>query len=92
MKQFSAALLLSLCAACARGESYPGDGSQPSDPPRFSVGWQVRWSDGSVGRIVDRAQWQPSDGGGQWYYPVQFGGPDSLCWSLPEPGLKWMEE
>src|SRR5262245_61197527 len=60
MKAFYAVLILLALASRLAAESHPFDGSQPADPPRFSVGWKVQWSDGSVGWIVDRAQWQPT--------------------------------
>jgi hypothetical protein len=92
MKALAAALLVVCLAASVLAESHPRDGSQPDDPPRFCVGWRVQWSDGSIGRVVDHAHWRPSEQAGQWYYPVQFGGPDSLCWELPEQGLELIEE
>ena len=92
MRRIFAIVLLLSSASPLAAESHPRDGSQPSDPPRFSVGLLVRWSDGSEGSIVGRPQWQPSDSSGDWYYPVRFGGPDSLCWLLPEAGLQWREE
>jgi hypothetical protein len=92
MKPLAAAFILLGLTASLTAESRPRDGSQPADPPRFCVGWQVQWSDGSIGRIVEHAQWRPSDLAGEWYYPVQFGGPDSPCWSLPEQGLELAEQ
>jgi hypothetical protein len=84
--------LLLASTVFVQAESHPHDGSQPSEPPQFSVGLRVRWSDGSEGQIVGRAEWRPQGAQGQWHYPVQFGGPDSLCWSLPEQGLQFIEE
>ena len=89
-----AACLMIVCFTCfslVHAESRPLDSSQPSQP-RFGVGFRVEWSDGSLGRIVGTPQWEQSDTSGQWVYPVQFGGPDSLLWSLPEPGLRFIDE
>ena len=55
MKSLAAALILLGLTASLAAESRPRDGGQPVDPPRFGVGWRVQWSDGSIGRVVDRA-------------------------------------
>jgi hypothetical protein len=56
------------------------------EPPRYSIGLQVEWSDGSRGVIAGPAQWGGAEGT-EWIYPVQFPGQD-FYWLLPERGLK----
>lgn len=89
MQPCLAAILSLLLTASVCAESVP---PHPADPPRFGAEWRVRWSDGSIGRIVGQARWEPSNTSGQWFYTVQFGGPDSLYWSLPEQGLELAED
>ena len=79
--------LLLVPLSVVSAESFPIDKSQPTETPQFSVGADVEWRDGSCGQVVAPAQWQTADDAGQWYYVVQFGGPDSLQWLLPEEGL-----
>jgi hypothetical protein len=88
MKPILAALVCLSLTASIHADSFPRDNTQPADPPRFGVGWRVRWSDGSLGEIVGPARWDAS----QWFYTVQFGGPESLYWSLPEQGLELADE
>ena len=92
MKPFLAALLCLSLTASVCAESFPRDNREPADPPRFGAGWRVRWSDGSLGQVVGPARWEPSSTSGQWFYTVQFGGPESLSWSLPEQGLELAED
>jgi hypothetical protein len=75
-------LLLSISVAC--GESRP----QKTLEPKFFVGCPVVWSDGSRGVIVERPVYRDDE----WYYLVQLGGADGLCWSLPEAGLKYRNQ
>ena len=79
-------LLISLTAllgssGVTRGESRP----QKTLEPKFFAGCPVLWSDGSRGIILERQEYRDD----QWYYLVQLGGEDGLCWSLPEAGLKF---
>ena len=92
MRNLFCVLALLVLTQGAAAESRPQDSSHPMQPPRFYVGLQVQWSDGSQGHIVGAAVWEGANGSGQWHYPVQFGGPDSLCWSLPEQGLTFVED
>lgn len=73
-------LLFSLGAL--RAESYP---VKALEPPKFFVGCPVIWSDGSRGKIMMRPDYRNEE----WYYQVQLGGENGLCWSLPERGLKF---
>ena len=59
--------------------------TQKTLEPKFFVGCPVLWSDGSRGIIVERPVYR----NGEWYYVVQLGGADGLCWTLPEAGLKF---
>ena len=56
--------------------------------PKFFVGCPVLWSDGSRGVIVERPVYRDDE----WYYLVQLGGADGLCWTLPEAGLKFRSQ
>ena len=56
--------------------------------PKFFVGCPVLWSDGSRGVIVERPVYRDEE----WYYLVQLGGTDGLCWTLPEAGLKFRSQ
>jgi hypothetical protein len=56
------------------------------EPPRYAIGLQVEWSDGSRGVIAGPAQWGGADES-EWVYPVQFPEQD-FYWLLPERGLK----
>jgi hypothetical protein len=84
MKFLRAWLAVLLLASSLQAEIRP---FRPVNLPRFMVGANVRWADGSRGQIVGRAQWHGEEPDGQWYYPVQFGA-DGLCWALPESGLE----
>ncbi|MCE9526913.1 MAG: hypothetical protein K8R36_12750 [Planctomycetales bacterium] len=75
-------LLLSIGVAC--GESRP----QKTLEPKFFVGCPVVWSDGSRGVIVERPVYRNDE----WFYLVQLGGADGLCWTLPEAGLKYRNQ
>ena len=56
--------------------------------PKFFVGCPVLWSDGSRGIIVERPVYRDEE----WYYLVQLGGENGLCWSLPERGLRFRSQ
>ena len=60
---------------------------QKTFEPKFFVGCPVLWSDGSRGVIVERPVYRDDE----WYYLVQLGGADGLCWTLPEAGLRFNE-
>jgi hypothetical protein len=72
-----------VCQRAAFGESRV----QKPFEPKFCVGCPVRWSDGSRGVVVERPIYRDDE----WYYLVQLGGKDGLCWTLPEAGLKFRE-
>jgi hypothetical protein len=92
LKTIRLVLIWLACRHLAWAESRPEDSSLPSQPPRFAVGLRVKWSDGSLGHVIGSAAWEQAGVSGTWVYPVQFGGPDSLVWSLPEPGLEFVDE
>ena len=76
------ALLVSLgVVGVTRGESR----IQKTLEPKFFAGCPVLWSDGSRGIILERQEYRDD----QWYYLVQLGGAEGLCWSLPETGLSF---
>ena len=82
--RFACASVVVLSISVARGESRP----QKTLEPKFFVGCPVLWSDGSRGVIVERPVYRNEE----WYYLVQLGGTDGLCWSLPEAGLKYRNQ
>ena len=88
MKTISSALcvcVLLLVMGSVQAESHP---DRVLEPPKFFVGCPVIWSDGSRGKIVMRGEYV----GEQWYYLVQLGGEDGLCWRLPENGLRFNQQ
>ena len=84
ISRLACAVLLSVPLGVCDGESRP----QKTLEPKFFVGCPVIWSDGSQGVIVERPVYRNEE----WYYVVQLGGNDGLCWTLPEAGLKILDQ
>ncbi|MGI8977727.1 MAG: hypothetical protein ACR2FY_00730 [Pirellulaceae bacterium] len=68
----------------AFGESRP----QKTLEPKFFIGCPVLWTDGSRGVVLERSEYRDDE----WYYLVQLGGEDGLCWTLPEAGLRFRNQ
>jgi len=82
-------LLLSVFLSIAFPRGVLGESRvQKTLEPKFFVGCPVVWSDGSRGVIVERPVYRDEE----WYYLVQLGGTDGLCWTLPEAGLKFRNQ
>lgn len=83
--RFSLLLLFLTAASNFSGLTRAESRTQKTMEPKFFAGCPVLWSDGSRGIIVERQEYRDD----QWFYLVQLGGEDGLCWSLPEGGLKF---